>query len=134
MFLRDFANRAYQKGETALGDRLLEESINQLTGIASGHPDNKKVLNELAMSYFYFWNQNNASLPTDSALAWLGSVKEASNPMGCSELDIASRQSVMAGETDEARVYVSRLTEKGYHEPEFKRFCFEHGLCAIRDQ
>ncbi len=53
------------------------------------------------------------------------SVKETLNLKGCSDLNIASRQAVMAGAEDEARTYVSRLIERGYHEPEFKRFCFK---------
>jgi hypothetical protein len=132
MFLRDFAYRAYRKGEPSLADRLLGECIIRLGEIADEHPDNKKVLNELAMSYFYYWDRNDATLPDDSAREWLLSVKETLNLKGCSDLNIASRQAVMAGAEDEARTYVSRLIERGYHEPEFKRFCFKYGLCATQ--
>jgi hypothetical protein len=132
MFLRDFAYRAYRKGEPSLAARLLGECIIRLGEIAGEHPDNKKVLNELAMSYFYYWDHNDATLPDDSAREWLLSVKETLNLKGCSDLNIASRQAVMAGAEDEARTYVSRLIERGYHEPEFKRFCLKYGLCATQ--
>ena len=132
MFLRDFAYRAHRKGEAGFADRLLEEAIKQLARIAQEHPDNKQVLNELTLSYFYYWDQNEARLPDDLATAWLASVKETSDPQGCSDMSIASRQSLMAGEKDQARIYVSRLIERGYHEPEFKRFCFDHGLCIAQ--
>lgn len=128
-FLRDFAYRAYRKGELALADRLLEESINQLVGIAGEHPDNKKALNELAVSYFHYWDNRGAGLPDEAAATWLRRVQEASNLTGCSDLNIASRQAVMSGAEEEARIYVSRLIKSGYHEPEFKRFCFKYGLC-----
>ncbi len=129
MFLRDFANRAYRKGETALAVSLLDQSIEQLAGIAAVHPDNKSVFDELSLSYFHYWNQNGASLPDELVAAWLTDVKASSNLQSCSELNIASRQAVMAQKKDEAGTYVSKLIEKGYHEPEFKRFCFEFGLC-----
>lgn len=134
MFLRDFAYRANRKGETALADQLLEDSIAQLAGIAQKHPDNRQVINELAMSYFYYWDQHEARLPDETVAAWLVRVEEKSNLQSCSELNIASRQSMMAGQESKARSFVSRLIGRGYHEPEFKRFCFEHGLCIIQAQ
>jgi tetratricopeptide (TPR) repeat protein len=129
VFLRDFAYRAYRKSDPVLADRLVKESINQLTGIAGEHPDNKTVLNELAMSYFHYWDHNDTTLPDDLATAWLTRVKEAAKLTGCMDLNIASRQAVMAGAQEEARIRVSRLIDRGYHEPEFKRFCFKYGLC-----
>jgi hypothetical protein len=129
MFLRDFAYRAYRNGETVLADRLLEDAITQLAGIAHKYPDNRKVINELAMSYFYYWDQHEARLPDDAVAVWLAGVRRASNLQSCSDLDIASRLSVIAGEPDQARNYVSQLIGMGYHEPGFKLFCFEYGLC-----
>ena len=132
-FLRDFAYRAYLKNETVVADRQLNESISRLAAIVDKYPDNKKALNALVLSYFYFWSNNDATLPDESVTAWLASVRDASNPVGCPDLDIAARQSVMAGELDQARIYVSRLIEHGYREPEFKKFCHEHGLCELVD-
>ena len=131
-FLRDFAGRAHRKGEFSMADRLLTESIQRLAGIARQYLDNKKGLYELAMAYFYYWQQNNAKLPDDTAEAWLTVFMDGSNLRGCSEIDIASRQALISEENDKARGLVSRLIEKGYHEPEFKRFCFEHGLCLAK--
>jgi len=128
-FLRDFALRAYRKGEFSMANRLLTESIQVLATIAQEYPDNRQGLYELALAYFYHWQQNNATLPDDTAAAWLAVIKDASNLRSCDEMDIASRQALIAEEHDKARVLVSHLIDRGYHEPEFKRFCFEHGLC-----
>ena len=128
-FLRDFADRAHRKGEFSMADRLLTESIQRLAGIARQYLDNKKGLYELAMAYFYYWQQNNATLPDDTAEAWLTVFMDGSNLRGCFEMDIASRQALISEEHDKARDLVSHLIEKGYNEPEFKRYCFEHGLC-----
>ena len=132
VFMRDFANRAYWNGDSILSTRLLEESIHQLIGIVVEHPDSKAVLNELAMSYYYYWKHNDETLPDQFATGWLTSAKEALSLQGCSDLDIASRLSVMDEEKDEARTHVSRLIESGYREPEFKRFCLEFGLCTTQ--
>jgi tetratricopeptide (TPR) repeat protein len=129
MFLRDLAYRVYRKGETVLARRLLQQSIQQLTGIANRHPDNKGVFDELALSYFLYWTQNQSSLPDEMEAVWSEVLWESTNLQSCSDLDIASRQAVMSDNSDKARSYVSRLIEKGYHEPEFKRFCFDYGLC-----
>ncbi len=131
-FLRDFANRAYRKREFAMADRLLTESIERLATIAQQHPDNREALYELALAYFYYWQQNNATLPDDAAAAWLTVFKDTSNPRSCSEMDIASRQALIAEDHDKARGLVSHLIDRGYHEPEFKRYCFEHGLCLTQ--
>jgi hypothetical protein len=128
-FLRDFADRAHRKGEFSMADRMLTESIQRLAGIARQYLDNKKGLYELAMAYFYYWQQKNATLPDHDADAWLAAFMDVSNLRGCSEMDIASRQALIYEEHDKARDLVSLLIEKGYHEPEFKRYCFEHGLC-----
>lgn len=134
MFLRDFAYRAYRKGELLFADELLTESIQRLTGIAQKHPDNKQALYELALAYFYHWQQNKAEIPTGSASLWLAIIKGASSLRSCFQLDLASRQALMANDQDRARVLVSSLTMNGYHEPEFKRFCYEHGLCLSEDR
>jgi hypothetical protein len=128
-FLRDFAYRAYLRVETARAALLLERSIQQLAGIAGEHPDNKGVFNALSLSYFYYWEQNGARLPDESVAAWLTGVIASSNLQSCSELNVASRLAVIEEKKDEAGMYVSRLIRKGYHEPEFKKFCFEYGLC-----
>ena len=112
-----------------MADSLLTESIERLAAIAQQHPDNREGLYDLALAYFYYWQQNNATLPDDTAAAWLTVFKDTSNLRSCSEMDIASRQALITEEHDKARVLVSQLIERGYHEPEFKRFCFEHGLC-----
>ena len=93
------------------------------------NPDNKKALNELVLTYFAYWDHNDARLPDDSAAAWLGSVREASDPVGCPDLNVASRQYMMSGAAEQARIYVSRLIGKGYREPEFMQFCSEYRLC-----
>ena len=111
-------------------DHLMRESISQLSTIAREHPDNKKVLYELTMSYFYYWNHNEATLPDDSARGWLRSVKEDLSLEGCLALNIASRQSVMVGEQEPARKYSTLLLGRGYREPEFMRFCRANGLCG----
>jgi len=134
VFLRDFAYRAYRKGEVALADRLLAESIQYLADVALQHPDNKKSLYALALAYFYYWSQNNATLPNDSASAWLAMVQKTSSLQSCAELDIASRQAVMAGDRQQAQVYASRLLQRGYNEPQFKRFCSDYGICLEEGQ
>jgi len=130
MFLRDFSYRAYLRGEWTLADRLLGESIVQLEEIARRHPDTKNILNELAMSYFYYWDQNDDTLPNDSATLWLSNAREASNHTGCTDLNVAARLSVMSDDKDQARIYTSQLIERGYQEPEFIRFCQENDLCS----
>ena len=134
VFLRDFAYRAYRKGEVAFAGRLLAESIQHLEDVAQQHPDNKGGLQELALAYFYYWSHNNATLPDDSASAWLAMVQEASSLQSCTELNIASRLAVMTGDNRQAQNYVSRLLRSGYNEPEFKRFCSEYGLCLFESQ
>ena len=128
-FLRDFSYRAYRKREFSMASRLLTESIQILVAIAQQHPDNREGLYELALAYFYYWNQNNATFPDDTAAAWLTVFRDSLNLRSCSEMDIASRQALIAEEHDKARDLVSHLIDRGYHEPGFKRFCFEHGLC-----
>jgi tetratricopeptide (TPR) repeat protein len=128
-FLRDFAYRAYRREETPLADRMLDDSIDRLQRISDQHPDNKKVQNELTMSYFYYWDHNQGVLPDSSAHSWLASSKVTLNPVGCSALNIASRQAVMMGTPDQARIYVSQLIDRGYQDPEFKWFCSKYGLC-----
>jgi len=134
MFLRDFAYRAYRKGERSFADRLIAESIRRLADIAQQHPDNKQGLHELALAYFYYWQQNHAAFPDDSAAAWLTIVKATSNLQSCDELDIGARQALMEEDRGLAQTYVTRLIERGYHEPAFQRFCFEHGLCLTEGQ
>lgn len=134
VFLRDFAYRAYRKGELQIADQLLTESIQRLTDIAQKHPDNKQSLYELSLAYFYYWQQNNAQFPDDTAIDWLAAINRASSHQSCFELDIASRQALMMNDQDQARAYVSNLAGNGYHDPEFKRFCFEHGLCLSEDR
>ena len=133
-FLRDFSYRAYRKREFSMASRLLTESIQILAAIAQQHPDNREGLYELALAYFFYWNQNNATLPDDAAAAWLTVFKDSSNLRSCSEMDIASRQALIAEEHDKARDLVSHLIDRGYHEPGFKRFCFEHGLCLAESK
>jgi len=128
-FLRDFAYRAYRREETPLADRMLDDSIDRLQRISDQHPDNKKVQNELTMSYFYYWDHNQGALPDSSTHSWLASSKVTLNPVDCSALNIASRQAVMMGTPDQARIYVSRLIDRGYQDPEFKWFCSKYGLC-----
>jgi len=132
-FLGDFANRAYLQNDPELAANLLEESISRLAEIVSSNPDNKKAVNELALAYFFFWNQNDTILPTDEVIEWLRSVKDTANPVGCEDLDIAWRLAVMNDERNQARVYVTRLIDHGYAEPEFKRFCSEYELCETGD-
>ena len=130
IFLRDFANRAYKKGETSLANRMLGESINHLRRIADQHPDNKKVQFELTMSYFYYWEHHHGALPDTLAQVWLIRLERTFNQTGCSDLNLASRQAVMMASPDQARIYVSRLVDHGYKEPEFTRFCAKYQLCA----
>jgi tetratricopeptide (TPR) repeat protein len=134
MFLRDFAYRAYRADEPVVADRLLEESISELTEVASEHPGNKKTLLELAMSYFHYWERHDGELPDASARTWLERSKKALNLEGCPDLDVASRQSLIEHNREEARSHAIRLMEKGYQEPEFKRYCLEYGLCSATGQ
>ena len=129
VFLRGFADRAYHKGEPELAYRLLRESIRQLEGVAAEHPANRRVFNELAMSRFCYWDQNGTTWPGDLASVPSIEAREASYPVGCSDLNIASRKAVMAGDTGKARTYVTDLIGKGYQEPGFRRFCLKYGLC-----
>ena len=133
-FLRDFAYRAHRKKEFSMSDRLLTESIQRLAAIMQQHPDNREGLYELTFAYIYYWQQNNATLPDDTAAAWLTVFKDTANLRSCSEMDIASRQALIAEEHDKARDLVSHLLDRGYHEPGFKRFCFEHGLCLAESK
>ena len=130
VFLRDFAYRAYRQGEVNLANSLLLESIQKLSGIAGKHPDNKKVFSELTLAYFYYWDQNETTLPA----TWSVQGQETAHPVGCADLNVASRRSLMAGEVNQARTYVSKLIDKGYEEPEFRRFCLKYGLCEKQDQ
>jgi hypothetical protein len=129
-FLREFAVRAYRKGEHSLADSLLEEAITQLAGIAKEHPDSMWALVVLAKTYFYFWEQNEFQFPDNVTSESLSGTKERLNLQGCSGLDIAARLSVMTKEEGEARTYASQLFAKGYREPEFIRFCTAYGLCS----
>lgn len=129
MFLRDFAYRAYRKGESRFADSLLSESVQRLTDMAQRYPDNKKALYELALAYFHYWQQKDAMLQTASTAGWVAIINDSTSLQSCFELDIASRQALMSNDRGQAQIYVSQLTENGYHEPEFKRFCFEYGLC-----
>jgi len=132
-FLRDFSDLAFRKNEPERADSLLGESISRLRAIVDQNPDNKKALNELVMTYFSFWGRNGATLPDEPAAAWLDSVREASNPVGCQDLNIAARLYVISGAPEQARIYVSRLIGKGYREPEFMQFCSEYGLCEMAE-
>ena len=130
MFLRDFAHLAYRKGDTSFADAQLDESITKLGRIANEHPDSKQVPIVRALSYFYYWEQNDNKLPSDSANDWLSGLGETLNFQACAELDMAARISLMAAEEGKARHYVSQLVEKGYREPEFMRFCKKYELCT----
>jgi hypothetical protein len=129
VFLRDFASRAYRKGERLVADRLLEESNKQLAEITSEHPDSKYALFSLAKSYFYYWEQNDFKLPNNQSSEWLSGAKKKLNLQGCSGLDTAARISILTAEKDEAQAFTSQLLAKGYREPEFIRFCSKYGLC-----
>ena len=133
IFLRDFAYRAYRNGEYHMADGLLNESIHSLADIVQQHPENKESLYELVIAYFYYWQQHNATLPDEKAATWLKNFKDYSSLRSCSEIDIAARQALITGEHEQARDYVSQLTERGFHEPEFKRYCFDYGLCVKED-
>jgi len=128
-FLRDFSELAYRRNQPERADLLLQASISRLRKIVDRNPDNKKALNELVLTYFAYWDHNDARLPDDSAAAWLGSVREASDPVGCPDLNVAARQYMMSGAAEQARIYVSRLIGKGYREPGFMQFCSEYRLC-----
>jgi len=131
VFLRDFAYRSFRKEEYSRADRLLKESIQRLQIVVQRHPDNKEGLYELVIAYFYYWKQSGGTLPDDTAAAWLRIFKDTSSLLSCSEMDIAARQALIDNELDQARDFVSQLIAKGYHEPEFKRYCFEAGLCMM---
>lgn len=128
-FLRDFASRAYRKGERLVADGLLEESKRQLSKITSEHSGSKYALISLAMSYFYYWEQNDFQLPDNPSSEWLSGAKKKLNLQGCSGLDTASRISILTAEKDEAQAFARQLLIKGYREPEFIRFCSKYGLC-----
>jgi len=130
MFLRDLAHRIYHRDDSSMADQLMGDSINRLRMIATENPNSLMVLNELALSYFYYWDHNQAKLPDASATDWLSRVREVLNGTGCIDLDIASRQAVMEGDIEQARQLVSRLIGQGYLEPYFMRFCLEHDLCT----
>ena len=128
-FLRDLSTLAWARGEIPRADQLMQESIDRLTAIASKRTDSLSALNELVLTYFHYWDRHQPELPTGSA-AWLNRVSEVSNYSSCTELDIASRQAVMAGETEQARQHVSNLIERGYQETGFMRFCMKYRLCT----
>jgi tetratricopeptide (TPR) repeat protein len=129
-FLREHASRARMRSMHSKADQLIAESIKQLKSIAMDHPDNVMALNELALTYFQYWERHQHELPENSAGAWLIRARELSNLSSCSELDIASRLAIMSGEQDEAATFVSRLVESGYQEPSFMQFCQAHTLCV----
>lgn len=128
-FLRDLATHAYVRGDDALAERLMEESIDKLTAVASKRPDSLNALNELFLTYFHYWDHHQSELPDDSAETWLARISDVSNISSCAELDIASRQAVMAGDSEKARQYVSSLIGRGYEEAGFMRFCVKYELC-----
>ncbi|MFC1740273.1 TIR domain-containing protein [Pseudomonadota bacterium] len=129
-FLRDYANRAYRKGETVFANRMLAESIDRLRGIADQHPDHKRVQFELTMSYFYYWEHHHGAFPDSSVEEWLVRLEDTLNLTGCSDLNIASRQAVMMETPGQAQTFVSRLINQGYKEPEFMQFCASYRLCT----
>ena len=132
MFLRDYARRAHEKGATSLAKLKLDESINHLRAIADQHPDSKQVQYELTMSYFFYWEHQQGVLPGTSVRDWLAGLEKTLNLAGCSDLEIASRQALIMTVPDQARIYVSRLVDRGYREPEFIQFCNRHQLCKLQ--
>lgn len=71
----------------------------------------KQVQIELTMSYFYYWEHHHGVLPGTSVRDWLVGLEKTPN---------------------QARIYVSRLVDRGYREPEFIQFCNIYQLCALQ--
>ncbi len=130
-FLADFADLAYRRGEVELGETLLAESLTRLSKVAKRNPEDILVMRELAMSYFYYWENQDARLPEVATTIPLESIKDALNLQGCTGLTTASRIALMTGSRrEEAQAYVSQLLVEGYDEPEFRRFCHKYHLCT----
>mgnify|MGYP001812286981 CR=1 FL=1 len=129
-FLRDLAHRSYHDGQTTEAENYLLQAIQRLSGIATEHPESKGALRDLSLSYFYHWDHNQGSPPDTSASEWLQRTREAMNPSGCEDMDLATRYAVMENRLGDARSLADILREKGYREPDFVTFCAEHALCT----
>ena len=129
-FLGDFAHREFHQDEAVTAEQHLLQAVDMLAGIAKAHPESKIALSELFLSYFYYWDHNQARLPDSSAESLLKHIHRALNQRGCGDLGLAARLAVMEGRLDDARHFTSSLIEKGYKEPGFMEFCAEHGLCT----
>ena len=129
-FLSDFAHHEFHQGEATTAEQHLLRAVDLLAGIANAHPESKNAVSELFLSYFYYWDHNQAPLSASSAESWLKHIHRALNQRGCDDLGLATRLAVMEGRLDDARFFASNLIEKGYKEPGFMEFCAEHGLCT----
>lgn len=128
-FLREYSYRAQRNGQFSAADRLLNESIRLLDQVAREHPNDKMVLNRLAMAYFDYWERNENTLPDGTASDRLARLSEVSNLAACYELNAASRQALISGATGVAADYVLQLLDKGFYETEFLRYCAKYNLC-----
>jgi len=127
-FLRDFAHREFHQAESATAEQHLLRAVELLAGVANEHPESKNATKHLFLSYFFYWDHNQARLPSASAETWLKNIHRALNQSDCDDLELAARLAVMESRLDDARSLASRLIEKGYKEPGFMEFCVEHGL------
>jgi tetratricopeptide (TPR) repeat protein len=127
--LRDLANRLYHEGEEARAESILEQSAVQLAGLAQAHPQNRLVLHEAALSWFYWWDHDPAGFTDNIEPSRLIQIRESLNDSACSDRDLAARIDVMQGRQERARSTVAALIGEGYRELEFMAFCAEHSLC-----
>ena len=129
VFLIQYAELAYRRGDAVLASKWLEEGIARLQAILAESPDNKEALLQMRGTVYRAWVQNNRRLPPDPVTRLYADPSDIENPRGCEDVALAARLSVVEGDINMASDYTEYLLEKGFNEPAFKRFCREQELC-----
>lgn len=129
IFLIRFSEAAFSRGEKKKAKDLLDESTWRLQNILTTHPQDLEAIELLGYADYYRWIQAEGEIPVDVASPAPLTKDETGTLQNCTEIDLRARQAVMSGDPDQAREFAALLRTKGYHEPEFMKFCAKFEVC-----
>ena len=130
-FLIHFSRTAYGKGEKQKAESLLEEGIEESQYILELDSHNREAPKLLARADYYRWVLHGEGRAPDPSAPRPRTEEGTADPQSCLEVDLRTRQAVMAGDMERAGEYSALLLNKGYQEPEFIQFCTQYEICKL---
>ena len=127
----DFAQLAAARGEVERAGALLDEGTAILAQLARDRPQLHKARSGIAWALTGRWLLGMSPPPADWQSLALDATARSTEELGCSDAELAMRQSVMAGDEAAARQYARFLRQRGYWSPTLVAFCAEYSVCEV---